>query len=770
MPTAEEFHKALQPIVDPNVSEELLMRYAQAKAPGVDVIERDPTQRQHRAEISRKMREAMVSFLEAINQAWMDRDQTALDELPRELSIDTLLLLPHSEQNKEYERRCDILVNGTPKQKKELLFNALREAKQDYTAEKLYALTDEEIAADFENLHRLKQFASSAVKISETEFLELSPDEKKELLDFEKEFQFPSGAIFARAKLVSAPYYELLHPERIPESGGAQVDEMTEDDKEMNALAEVETCVSTYQGVGLRNPWMEIVQTQGLDGFQSEEVTWLDQDGAEIHRRDPRGKILPMVEPPVGELMHGKPLFAMLPNGETKVFFPSQPEGSRITLKNEPLSVYMMDKRNPALLGKLSGSMDKQLPGAINDLSNSLKKVDHWYIRSSQAFKDVRADLEKMQEEWRALGPNPTKYQRDRLREQMLELDAHCAEYIDNKNRKEKLNDRDKERLAAIKAVSKFAKKQIASLRILESRAEVHAEIQRSKEKAEEKAAFQEAQSQERREARKEGKLPEEEVKKFEERTKANAEAGLERLAETQLLNLPKTMVGQYEKYRNMTLPKSDAGNGASELSQRITKQIGHLSHKQLSEQEVKSSGPMLMRDILILDAVLNERAENKFKREGDPAGVYEGLTNGPDYLKWLQNAIEETPAFKKMTDKLTPDSLNDFIMKRNVKETLGEVFHDIQKSAAKVNDKRREEVEREAAELKQYGEIKTIGSVTELGDQIAAYKRLQCPASKWGDELDSMRRQVISMLNEQSWRQDVHESFIRRNMAKGNL
>ena len=82
--------------------------------------------------------------------------------------------------------------------------------------------------------------------------------------------------------------------------------------------------------------------------------------------------------------------------------------------------------------------------------------------------------------------------------------------------------------------------------------------------------------------------------------------------------------------------------------------------------------------------------------------------------------------------------------MKRNVKETLDEVFHDIQKSAAKVNDQRCEEVEqaerlakaeaeREAAELKQYGEIKTIGSVTELGDQIAAYKRLQCPASKWG-------------------------------------
>ena len=171
--------------------------------------------------------------------------------------------------------------------------------------------------------------------------MKLSPDEKKELLDFEKEFQSPSGAIFARAKLVSSPYYELLHPERLPEWGGAEIEEITEDENELDALAEVETCVSTYQGIGLRIPWVQIVQTQGLEGYQPQEVTWLDQDGAEIHRRDPRGKILPMVEPPVGELILGKPLFAMLPNGETKVFFPSQPEGSRIILKNEPLSVYM---------------------------------------------------------------------------------------------------------------------------------------------------------------------------------------------------------------------------------------------------------------------------------------------------------------------------------------------------------------------------------------------------------------------------------------------
>ena len=651
LPTAEEFHTALQPIVDPNVSEELLMRYAQAKAPGVDVIERDPTQRQHRAEISRKMREAMVGFLEANNQTLISRNKTERVQLPRELAYDTLLLLPHPELNEEYERRYDILVNGTPEQKKKLLFDALREAKQGYTPEKLYSLSDEEIAADFENLHRLKQFASSAAKISNIEFLKLSPDEKKELLDFEKEFQSPSGAIFARAKLVSSPYYELLHPERFPESGGAEIEEITEDENELDALAEVETCVSTYQGIGLRTPWVQIVQTQGLEGYQPQEVTWLDQDGAEIHRRDPRGKILPMVEPPVGELILGKPLFAMLPNGETKVFFPSQPEGSRIILKNEPLSVYMMDKRNPALLGKLSGSMDKQIPGALDSLSKSLKKVDHWYVRSSQAFKNVWADLEKMQEEWRALGPNPSEYQRDRLRERMQELDAHCAEYIDNKNQKEKLNDRDKERLAAIKAVSQFAKMQIANLRILDSRAEVRAEIQRSKKNAEERAAFEEARSPEARELR-------------------NAFANIWK---------------EKDFYRDMKLPASDAGNKINEFRERIAKEMNTFAitrslamDPRLKEKKQEENCEFLIVGLVIMDLCQKERTLNGFHKEGDQAGPIETFLNQnhPDEKgnlvsgeTLLINSIKQTPKYQEIRKNLDLTSMGKFITERQARK-----------------------------------------------------------------------------------------------------
>lgn len=770
----EEFQQGLRKHLNPGkISEKRLVECLEEMFPYGGVIEKDKAERKRRAAVSRKMQDAMIRWLADHNKTNIEREKTPRVQLERSLAYDTLLLLPHPEQTEEYEYRYKVLTQGTPGQKGWLVMQGLHEAKQGYTPEKLMNLTDEQIAADFEGLLRLEGYANSAVALSQNTSLKLTDDQRKELRDFEKEFAALATRVYNRAKMIASPYYELVHPERLQDldNGGMKADpeEVGQTEDERKALGQMEKDVGSYQSFCMRIPWHDEIRDRGLEGFQSEEVTWLDQDGVEIQKR--------LTAPPVKQLINGKPLTAILPNGKVKVFAPAYLGESNIALNTSPLSVYL-EKQDPGMPKRVSTNLDKKIPGALDSLSRGLKKVDHWYIRGSQEFKNVQADLEKMQEKWRALGPNPTQYQRDRLREQMQELDAHCAEYISNKKRKEKLNDRDKERLAAIKAVSQFARTQIVSLRLLENCAEIKEKARSAKENPAERAAFQEAQSQARREARKEGKLPEEEVKKFEERTKANAEAGLERLAETQLLNLPKTMVGQYEKYRNMTLPKSDAGNGASELSQRITKQIGNLSHKQVSEQEVKSSGPMLMRDILTLDAVLNERAENKFKREGDPAGVYEGLTNDPDCLKWLQNAIVKTPAFKKMTDKLTPDSLNDFIMKRNVKETLDEVFHDIQKSAAKVNDQRREEVERaerlakaeaerEAAELKQYGEIKTIGSVTELGDQIAAYKRLQCPASKWGDELDSMRRQVISTLNEQSWRQDVHESFIRRNMAK---
>lgn len=76
------------------------------------------------------------------------------------------------------------------------------------------ALTDEEIADDFENLFRLNQYAVSCVAISGMEELKLSADEKKELLDFEEKFGTAATAVYSRAKRISEHYYEKLRPEK----------------------------------------------------------------------------------------------------------------------------------------------------------------------------------------------------------------------------------------------------------------------------------------------------------------------------------------------------------------------------------------------------------------------------------------------------------------------------------------------------------------------------------------------------------------------------
>ena len=105
--------------------------------------------------------------------------------------------------------------------------------------------------------------------------------------------------------------------------------------------------------------------------------------------------------------------------------------------------------------------MDRHLPGEVADLSESLVKVDHWYIRSSPEFRNIKNCLETIQKEWKELGPRPTEYQRDKLRRQMEALSDNCSKYIDKKNQKKDLNDTDRERLEVIKKVSEFAGKQL---------------------------------------------------------------------------------------------------------------------------------------------------------------------------------------------------------------------------------------------------------------------------------------------------------------------
>ena len=82
------------------------------------------------------MRDTMARNLTDRFNTNRERKKTPRIDVDRCLDS-TILNLPHPEQNEEYERRYDILVNGTPRQKADLLFEALHEAKKGYTREKL---------------------------------------------------------------------------------------------------------------------------------------------------------------------------------------------------------------------------------------------------------------------------------------------------------------------------------------------------------------------------------------------------------------------------------------------------------------------------------------------------------------------------------------------------------------------------------------------------------------------------------------------------------
>lgn len=151
----ENFDKGLEFYLDSEFTMEQLERHARTKGQNGDVFVRDENERRRRRELSQKMRETLLGYAKDYAKSDIERSKIKRIPLIRQLSSDTILQLPHEEQNGEYERRYQILVSGTLEEKKKLLFDTLHEVQKDYTPEKLMALTDEEVAADFENLYQL---------------------------------------------------------------------------------------------------------------------------------------------------------------------------------------------------------------------------------------------------------------------------------------------------------------------------------------------------------------------------------------------------------------------------------------------------------------------------------------------------------------------------------------------------------------------------------------------------------------------------------------
>lgn len=333
------------------------------------------------------------------------------------------------------------------------------------------------------------------------------------------------------------------------------------------------------------------------------------------------------------EMTEGRPIIARMPNNTEKVFIPERRNG-----------ILAMQTYS------LRAHLDKQTPGALKDLYKGLDKVDPWFVKSSKEFKAVQSTMEKLQKKWRAMGPNPTEYQRDRLREQMKELDTACNAYIEAKNKKGELNDRDKERLAAVKNVSKFAKQQLFEVGILTEQA-------KKRENAAEREAFQQANSEEAREER----------------------------------QGPTTYEDERERILKVALYSNNAGNAFRQLALRISVDLREMRMDDYvptslsSDQKVRCADTMAK--MVLLDILQKEHLANGFQKNGDQLGPFETMLNqekiptkgaeggfctGRDMLL---NKIKESPDFQNEIKNLTSDDFNRFVANRHARQLSQKVL-----------------------------------------------------------------------------------------------
>ena len=668
--TLEEMQKTLEKFMTPGkISGRELESTMSYLFPTTDVMVRDPAERQHRLEVSERLRDSMRHCLTDRYQSYQQR--TRIKQFNRALAYDTLLNLNHPEQNEEYERRQHILAEGTPKEKTDLLFAALHEAKQGYTCEKLLRLTDEEIAADFENLERLKSYVNAARDISRMTELELTDVQKKELLDFEVEFD-AATIVFTRAKLIANPLYSMVRAECFPPFSSAEfMPEMMASSMEsaaaLRCLGSEASNVQMFAGPAMKNSVAHLFGDQ----IPVEDVTWFGADGKELTAYG---------ELPANDLYTDGKLTAVLPDGTVKEIIASRLDGGglSINIEERPMSAYV-GKELPKL-------MDEQIPHRLETLSATLEKADPWYIHSSSQFKNVQTEMEKIRKEFRAMGAQPTQFQQDRLRTQLQQLDAACNAYLDLKQGKDRMNDRERLRLTAVEDIHAFAQQQLNRLGIMTRYAD-------SLENTQEKEAFRQAYSAEHREE--------------------NQQRMDEQSAQADAFQRPEPMPGaqrpkasMYERmlkaksYQNIDCPPSvQCGDTMKKLQVNLNGALEHL----FTAAEKKSLNPVeqakLGRDMAALTVfhlVLTERGGSNFTGNAGP--IEQALAKNADAVI---DSVAKLPQFANCIGEITPQRVESFLMKdgaRNVSREL--IEHGLNQAKAPVQSVPGKSVQRDIQNL----------------------------------------------------------------------
>lgn len=661
-----EFNELMEQMRHPgSISEQALGEALNEVFPDSHLMVTDENERQRREAVSRQMQDAMNHWLHDNYLSAQNRVKRLPNAYPRPLSEDTLLKLPHPSQNEEYERRQEILLNGTAEQKTALVMEAFHQLKDQmgrhgFTAERLMQMPDSEIAENFELIDQIASWQGAIVAISESSELSLSAEQKQELLSFESEFAGASWA-YNRTKIISSPYYGMARLEDMPPLDMQTLDQPESTPEEVTALNDLRTAVGMYQD--MKQIALEHEIPRQLGGAHNDEVTWLDADGNELAPRfNARFTGEDKFLPPLDGLLAGSSLTAVLPDGTQKTFSLDRTEGNGMEVDVDIEPVMTDDPLNPGTQKemRLSDYMDQQIKKNLTSLSADLEKADPWYIKSSPEFKALKSAMEQVKQSWHAVQGTPTELQLKTLTEQMNSLKTASEAYLGIKEEnKDNLNDREQARYDVAKAIDFFAKQQLVNVRTLEHRAASRAA---RNENEEARKIFEEAYSDKARERQNEG------IGKHIKDARSFRDADLNSLVPHKKAKFGSRGMKLHDEYAYISCPKSDVGFAFNDLKRSII--AGALPDLFIAAESTKTQKPERLakykRDIAELTLFHLIMAERGNNFDGTAGPLEKALAKNRDALI---DSINNLPEFNKYIGVLTPERIDKFAMEDGARQ-----------------------------------------------------------------------------------------------------
>ena len=573
-----------------------------------------PTQEQkdqqdRRREVQQRMVEKMTATL--IGRVEAEQARPGVEGLPRELEV--FLLIPKDQQD-EYNRRLTILSGKDEEAKAKECYSLIKKAAEGLTGDSLRSMTDEQVIENLEQITYLNSLigeTDNLLGIHRSNSYAFTPEQRQELLRLREELQAPLWMTFCRAEMIADPYYVQFPPENLYDLETDNVSNIAY----IRGLHSLEQYMKKRESYvsSLKVDLGDRLKREGLSGVPMEQITWLLPNGMESSKRE---------RPPADKMNNG-PVVAVFPDKSVKAFAFEMKDGATRWVSG-----------GPELITEYVNNSMQTLP----ELSKQLKQVDHWYVRSSQEFKDVRTAMEKVEKELQTLGKNPTDYQRKRLAEQMQKLMDVSQTYLNRKEQEDGLSSTAQERADAVSAIRNFAQDKVQQLGLLDKMTELTLQGQR------------EAKAREELE---QAKTPEDSLK----------------------------------AYKDIKIPRSNASFDVEGLHQdtvgRIALMINQTSDAPLtgaSAQDARTT----MAQMILVDMVLKERLGDGIDLLTGQvkAGLLESFLGrdiaGKSGATMMLQNIQNSQVFLEMTENLSGQSFRDFCTGNKARNVSGKIMSEL--------------------------------------------------------------------------------------------